>query len=149
MADTIGGMTLPEPYHTQQQQRSETTRSWPQLDRVVSKSLPGRDPAKAQLYLALSSFNADGMSAPARPGTAPEPVSMERVVAASKQVPMLFIVGAEDALVPPEIIRVAKESVSSAEFAAVQDSGHSVYFEQPAVFNHLVHGFLGRALRRD
>jgi len=141
-------MTLPEPYHSRQQQHSEMTRNWSQLDRVVSKSLPVRDPAKAQLYLNIASFNSDGLGAN-RPGTPVEPVPMERVVAASKQVPVLFIVGEEDALVSPEIIRVASESVDGAELAVVQDSGHSVYFEQPAVFNHLVHGFLTRALRRD
>jgi 3-oxoadipate enol-lactonase len=149
MADTFGGMTLPEPYHSQQQARSEQTRGLSQLDRVVSKSLPVRDPAKAELYLQIASFNSDGVGAPARPGTSAEPVSMDRVVEASKRVPMLFLVGEEDALVPPEIIRVASETVSGAYYAVVQDSGHSVYFEQPAVFNHLVHQFLSRVLRHD
>jgi pimeloyl-ACP methyl ester carboxylesterase len=37
MADTFGDLTLPEPYHTQQQERSEVTRGWSQLDRVASK----------------------------------------------------------------------------------------------------------------
>jgi len=45
MADTFGAMTLPEPFHSVQQQRSEATRGLSQLDRVVSKSLPVRDPA--------------------------------------------------------------------------------------------------------
>ena len=149
MADTFGGMTLPEPYHSQQQARSEATRGLSQLDRVVSKSLPVRDPVKAQLYLNIASFNSDGVSAMNRPGTPAAPVSMERVVAAAEQVPMLFIVGEEDALVPPEIIRAASETVHGAECVVVQDSGHSVYFEQPAVFNHLVLQFLAAALRRD
>ena len=149
MADTIGGMILPEPFHTQQQERSELTRGWSQLDRVVSKSLPVRDPAKAQLYLQLASFNSDGAGALNRPGTPAAPVSMERVKAASEQVPMLFLVGEEDALVPPEIIRIASGTVSGAQFVVVQDSGHSVYFEQPAVFNHLVHAFLSPAVRQD
>jgi pimeloyl-ACP methyl ester carboxylesterase len=149
MADTFGGMTLPEPYHTQQQERSEVTRGWSQLDRVVSKSLLVRDPARAQLYLQLASFNSDGAGAMNRPGTPAAPVSMERVKAASEQVPMLFVVGEEDALVAPEIIRVASDTVSGAEYVVVQDSGHSVYFEQPDVFNHVVHTFLSRALRRD
>jgi pimeloyl-ACP methyl ester carboxylesterase len=149
MADTFGGMTLPEPYQSQQQARSEATRGLSQLDRVVSKSLPVRDPARAQLYLSIASFNSDGVSVTNRPGTPAEPVSMDRVVAASKHVPMLFLVGEEDALVPPDIIRVASQTVSGAEFHVVQDSGHSVYFEQPAVFNHLVSDFLTRALRRE
>jgi 3-oxoadipate enol-lactonase len=149
MADTFGGMTLPEPHRTEQQERSIATSKLSQLDRVVSKSLPSRDPARAQLYLALASFNSDGAGAMNRPGTPAAPVSMERVKAASQQVPMLFLVGSEDALVPPEIIRVASQTVTGAEFEIVQDSGHSVYFEQPAVFNHLVHRFLSGAVRPD
>ncbi len=149
MADTFGGMTLPEPFHTQQQERSQATRGLSQLDRVVSKSLPSRDPAKAQLYLQLASFNSDGAATLNRPGTPAAPVSMEHVKAASEQVPMLFLVGSEDALVPPEVIRVASQTVTGAEYVVVQDSGHSVYFEQPAVFNHLVHEFLSNAVRRD
>jgi 3-oxoadipate enol-lactonase len=149
MADTFGGMTLPEPDHTQQQERSEVARGWSQLDRVASKNLPVRDPAKAQLYLQLASFNSADAGAMNRPGTPATPVSMEQVKAASEQVPMLFVVGEEDALVSPRIIRVASETVSGAEYVVVQDSGHSVYFEQPEVFNHVVHGFLSRALRRD
>ena len=125
------------------------TRGWSQLDRVVSKSLPVRDPAKAQLYLQLASFNSDGVSTLNRPGTPAAPVSMDLVQTASKQVPMLFLVGNEDALVPPEIIRVASETVTGAEFVVVEDSGHSVYFEQPNVFNQVVYRFLSRALRHD
>lgn len=149
MADTFGGMTLPEPFHSEQQERAAQTRDWPQLDRVVSKSLPVRDPAKAQLYLALSSFNSDGAGAMNRPGTPAAPVDMERVKAASERVPMLFIVGAEDALVPPHIIEAASQTVSGAEFVVVEGSGHSVYFEQPAVFNHVLDRFLSAALPRD
>ena len=149
MADTFGGMSLPEPFHTQQQERSAATRGLSQLDRVVSRSLPVRDPAKAQLYLDLASFNSDGVAVMNRPGTPAEPVSMERVRAASERVPMLFLVGDEDALVPPEIIRVASETVHGSQFVVVPGSGHSVYFEQPAIFNHVVHQFLSEALRRS
>jgi 3-oxoadipate enol-lactonase len=149
MADTFGGMTLPEPFNAEQLERSTATSDLPQLDRVVSKSFPSRDSAKAQLYLQLSSFNSDGAAGLNRPGTPAAPAAMDSVKAASEDVPMLFVVGAEDALIPPHIIRAASETVTGAQFVVVQDSGHSVYFEQPSVFNHLVHQFLSAALRRD
>ncbi len=149
MADTIAGVTLPEPAQSQQQAHSERMRSASQLERVVSKSFPVREPERTELYLQIASFNVDNanrLAAPTQPLEAP---SMEQVVAAGQQVPTLFLVGSEDALVPPEISRLASEQVPKAQFAEVADSGHSVYFEQPSVFNHVVQGFLATALKRD
>ena len=60
---------------------------------------------------------------------------------------MLFLVGAEDILQPPEIVRAASRLVPNARYACVPDAGHSiVYFEQPAVFNFEVERFLLSAL---
>ena len=62
---------------------------------------------------------------------------------------MLFLVGAEDVLQPPAIVRAAANMVPGAQFALVPDSGHSVYFEQSDVFNFEVDRFLTAALKRD
>ncbi len=149
MADTIAGITLPEPYRGQQQAHTEKMRSASQLERVVSKGLPLREPDKAELYLQLASFNLDNTNRLSQTGRPLESPSMEQLVEAGRQVPTLFLVGSEDALVSPEIVRVASQLLPNSRFAEVPDSGHSVYFEQPAVFNHLVHGFLSGALNPD
>ncbi len=149
MADTIAGVTLPEPHHSRQQEHTERMRSASQLERVVSKSFPERNPDKAHLYLGIASFNPDNANRLSGPGPALEPPDMEQVVAAARQVPMLFLVGSEDALVAPEIVRVASGLLPGSQFVEVPDSGHSVYFEQPDVFNHVVQGFLSEALGRE
>ena len=74
---------------------------------------------------------------------------MDQVIAAAKQVPMLFLVGAEDVLQPLELVRAAAALVPGARLAVVPNSGHSAYFEQPEVFNYEVGRFLESALVRE
>jgi pimeloyl-ACP methyl ester carboxylesterase len=146
MADTLAGITLPEPLRARQQTNAEATRDLPQLERVVSRNLPVRDPAKAELYLQIASLNRSNANRFNMPGSPAAPITMDEVTSAAKQVPMLFMVGQEDILQPPEIVKAASELVPGAQFVLVPDSGHSVYFEQPEVFNHEVHRFLAKHL---
>lgn len=148
MADTLAGIALDGELGERQRRNSEATRDLPQLDRVVSKSLPLRDPVKAELYLQIASFNKDNATrlAPNPGAVPPTPITMAQVSETAKSVPMLFLVGAEDILQPPEIVRAASRLVPNARYALVPDAGHSVYFEQPAVFNFEVQRFLLSAL---
>ena len=148
MADTLVGITMPDDIREQQRRVVEATRDLPQLERVVSRTLPLRDPAKAQLYLQIASFNkgnANRLAAPAG-GSQAAPITMEMIVAAAKAVPMLFLVGEEDVLQPPSIVRAASELVPGARFALIPGAGHSPYFETPGVFNYEVERFLQQAL---
>jgi 3-oxoadipate enol-lactonase len=151
MADTLGGVPLPGELGDLQRKTAEATRDLSQLDRVVSKSLPMRDAVKAQLYLQIASFNPDNATrlAPSPGAVPPAPISIDDVAATAKSVPMLFLVGSEDVLQPPAIVRAAAGMVPGAQFALVPDSGHSVYFEQPDVFNFEVDRFLTAALQRE
>lgn len=60
-------------------------------------------------------------------------------------VPTLFLVGAEDVVVTPEIARIAQRYIPNAAIEVVPGCGHSVYFEKPEVFNRIITGFFGRA----
>ena len=144
MADTLGGVMLPEPLGTRQRTNTEVTRDLPQLERVMSRSLPMRDPEKALLYLQVASFNKANDSRFAMPGLPAEPITLEQVQEASKTVPMLFLVGQEDILQPPVLVAQAAQLIPGSEFTVVPDAGHSVYFEQPEVFNYRVHAFLSQ-----
>jgi 3-oxoadipate enol-lactonase len=148
MADTLGGVALPGELGDKQREVAAATRELSQLDRVVSKSLPVRDAVKAQLYLQIASFNPDNATrlTPAPGAVPPTPVTVEQVKDTAKTVPMLFLVGAEDVLQPPDIVGAAASMVALAQFTVVSDSGHSVYFEQPDVFNFEVSRFLTLAL---
>jgi 3-oxoadipate enol-lactonase len=149
MADTLVGITLPDELREKQRRNSEATRDLSQIERVVSRSLPERNPALAELYLQVASFNKSNENRFNMAGTQPAPITMDQVIAAAKQVPMLFLVGREDVLQPVEIVRAAAALVPGASFVSVQDAGHSVYWEQPEVFNQVVHDFLQKALSRE
>ena len=61
--------------------------------------------------------------------------------------PILCMVGEQDELIPPEMIRTLVTVLAKGTMATVPDCGHSIYFEQPQVFNQLVRDFLRQSLK--
>ena len=61
--------------------------------------------------------------------------------------PTLCIVGDRDPLFPPAAVRAAADMLPDACITEIAGSGHSPYFEDPAVWNALVDGFF-RSLDR-
>jgi pimeloyl-ACP methyl ester carboxylesterase len=57
-------------------------------------------------------------------------------------VPLLFLVGAHDLIVPPAAVRAAHRALPESRYVEIPRAGHSAYFEQPAAFNAAVRGFL-------
>ena len=57
-------------------------------------------------------------------------------------VPVLFIAGEEDVVIPPRMLAIAAGCFRNARLESVPAAGHSVYFERPAVFNAIVERFL-------
>ena len=110
------------------------------FDRALSATFKERDPVKAFLYAEIS-----GLSQPpneslmelllSEDGPAPE-------VLADFRVPALLIFGEDDIVVPPEIARICAGFIPGARLEIVPDTGHSVYFERPDVFNGLVEAFI-------
>lgn len=60
------------------------------------------------------------------------------------RVPTLVIAGAEDALVPPYLVRELADHIPDAEYAELAGVGHSANLEGRAEFNRLVGEFLAR-----
>jgi 3-oxoadipate enol-lactonase len=58
-------------------------------------------------------------------------------------VPVLFIAGEEDIVIPPRILEIAAGWFRNARLEMVSAAGHSVYFERPEQFNDIVERFLG------
>ena len=63
---------------------------------------------------------------------------------AALKVPTLFVAGDSDLDAPPSLLRMMAGHVPGSEFLAVPESGHSVYWEQPDVFNRAVLDFVAR-----
>lgn len=60
------------------------------------------------------------------------------------KVPTLLISGAADLFTPPSISRMVAAKIPNSELVIAPESGHSVYWEQPDVFNKAVLDFIGR-----
>ncbi|MFO1327398.1 MAG: alpha/beta hydrolase [Rubrivivax sp.] len=109
-----------------------------------------RHPEGAALYAQINAFNPGTHSVSAADWKA----AMARLMDPAQLLPMdalrglrgpvLWLVGAQDPLVPVQAMRDAQARVPGSELAVVADCGHSTYFEKPAVFNHLVLDFLQR-----
>ncbi|MHB8384319.1 MAG: alpha/beta fold hydrolase [Candidatus Binataceae bacterium] len=61
---------------------------------------------------------------------------------AALTMPILCVAGEDDALIPAAMIETLAAWLPDGRFASVPHCGHSIYFEQAAVFNQLVRDFL-------
>jgi pimeloyl-ACP methyl ester carboxylesterase len=59
-------------------------------------------------------------------------------------VPTLVICGAADLATPPSIARMIAAKIPNAELVVASEAGHSVYWEQPEVFNRAVLAFVAK-----
>lgn len=139
MADTTGTMSDIE----LAARRKVFTESQPQpftlIGRAYNPELANRNPAMAFLYDSIMALN------PPRNLATPEREERHNATSeklAKLNVPVLFICGEKDAIVPPDIIQYAVSLVPGAQYVEVAGSGHSVYFEEPEQFNDALRSFL-------
>jgi 3-oxoadipate enol-lactonase len=62
--------------------------------------------------------------------------------AAALAMPVLFIAGEEDIVIPPGVLDIAAAAIPGARVERVPNTGHSVYFERAAAFNAILDRFL-------
>ena len=137
MADTVGGMAVPEVEELQARLRDTNAANVSIGHRAISRGFVQRNPALANLYLQISDSNPP-RSEPAG-GQQPGP-SVAQL--GDLQVPTLFIVGKEDQIAPPAVIEAAAKTIPGARTTRVPKAGHSVYFEKPDIFNFEVSRFI-------
>jgi len=140
MADTAGGLTSPELEHARaaaQARRGDL----PLLGGALSQNFRQRDSAGAFLYEQIFALNPPREQALGR-GTPLNRLAVSAEQAAAMKLPVLFIEGADDVLIPPDVIKVAQQFIPGARMQMVADAGHSVYFERPAEFNRVLGAFL-------
>ena len=61
---------------------------------------------------------------------------------ANLTIPTLLVVGSEDRIFPPPVIAAVQRLIPGSRLEVVPEAAHSTHFEQPAVFNSLLAGFL-------
>jgi 3-oxoadipate enol-lactonase len=141
MADTTGAMSDETLQARAQAYRESQQGPFTLEGRAYNPALREIRPEMAFLYDSIMALN------PPRPQTVPGgPSGDERYIATTEKlaklsVPVQFIVGGKDAIVPPDVIKYASTLIPGARFAAVPESGHSVYFEDAPAFNRILSEF--------
>ncbi|HTE84784.1 MAG TPA: alpha/beta hydrolase [Dehalococcoidia bacterium] len=141
MADTGGGISAPGPLQERLEEQRRLTDNLSQADRVVSKRFQQAEPALTQLYLEIASFNdTNRRNMRGRALFTPAPAELARLT-----MPKLFLVGQDDILVPPDIMKMVSDIVPDAKLTMIPDAGHSAYFEKPDAFNQVLLAFLSES----
>jgi 3-oxoadipate enol-lactonase len=143
LADTVAGISTPAvqqnwtDYVARLRARpaSNALGDLPAIGRRFARD----DPAGAALYQAIGSLNAE--LTPAKLGTLLTTTWPPDAVA-SIACPTLFIVGDDDDIFPPAIIRNVAATIAGAQLVEIAGAGHSPYFETPAAWNEAVAAFL-------
>ncbi len=146
MCDTWGFFDWPEGRSLLRNREPGTNRPG-----GMGKRYPREHPEGAFLYQQLSALNPPlegrlavdrlALGSPERPSRANVPTRKD---VEQLSVPALFLVGGDDPLVPPELIRMTASLVQGSEYVEVPGAGHSTYFEDAPAFNQLVGGFLAK-----
>lgn len=94
-----------------------------------------------------------GLNPPREQSVTPPERDPRHIATAEKRtavsVPILFICGSEDAIVPPAVIRYASTLFPGARYFESPGSGHSVYFEDAPAFNGTVGEFFESIVRQQ
>jgi pimeloyl-ACP methyl ester carboxylesterase len=140
LADTLHGLQLPERVARIMQQAKSATEGLGQIERVLGARTRQADPARAELYRQINSFNATNRHSI----TGAYPYMLTPAELGALGVPVLFIAGEEDVLFPVTAIKAVQEQVAGSEWTEVTSAGHSAFYEQPEQFNRDVADFLRR-----
>jgi 3-oxoadipate enol-lactonase len=143
LAATTGGAVNDEVRARQEAHRKTPAGRLSLARRAVSPRFRRSRPDLAYLYRLIGKLN------PPRPKDFLAPIPGYRgssaQALANLDIPILFLVGAEDTITPPEIIRLAHEQVPGSQLDVIDDAGHSAYFERAEAFNRRVARFLVEA----
>jgi len=137
MSDTTGGYTNPEIVEI----RRSLGAAPAGIERAFAPGFAKREPAREFLYREIGALTTAANPAPATAAASPA-VSTDIGPVLAKKIPVLFIVGEQDQLIPPPIIEAMHKKMPGSQLVKVAGAGHSVYFEKPEDYNKIVMDFL-------
>jgi len=138
LADTLVGLKLPPALQQRAAAVTQAAENLTQKERVLGASFLRREPALSELYVQLASFNM--VNRKTLRGSLGEGCTPGELAATG--VPVLFLVGAEDVLFPPDLVAGVQQLVKGSRYVELPGAGHSAYFEAPAAFNESVLAFV-------
>jgi 3-oxoadipate enol-lactonase len=109
---------------------------------AIGDSLRERDLVQAFLYQQVGGFRTGIDDAEMVSRLFATRYASDDVAALSMRV--LLVVGGDDQLIPPAVMREVANVVPNEGLVEIDDAGHSPYFEQPAAWNDAVASFIGR-----
>lgn len=114
-------------------------RKQPAVYREVGPSYRAGNPAGTRRWIEIEDHSQ-------QPGAPAQPLRTPNTFAklAAVTMPVLVMAADADLLAPPALMRAWAAHLAHAEFATVPDSGHSIAWEQPEIFNDKVLTFIAR-----
>lgn len=110
-------------------------------ERSLTAGFIENHPALTFLYTQIQGMNPenpnDGILSSFRDENGPKGADL-----AGMEVPVLLVVGEEDLIFPPKVIRAVHRLIPGSRLEVVPGAAHSTHFEQPEVFNRLVGDFV-------
>ena len=146
MADTFLGIDAPELIDEMRKalQSAQDNQESGGLTRMVGPAYLERNPNGVFLYNQIRGLNPPlDPSQPLSFGQEDGAVHKDELGALT--MPVIFLAGAEDAIIPAELIERAAEMVPGAQYFQVPEAGHSVYWEQPDDFNRILDALLAES----
>jgi 3-oxoadipate enol-lactonase len=137
LCDTLVAMRLPPDIAATMEDVQRRTTGLPQAIRVLGPTTRERHPDMTLLYTQLASFNL--YSVGNMPGAFAD---VEVAALAASGVRILYVVGSDDILYPPDCIRRVQALVPNSALVEIPDVGHSAYFEDAVTFNQHLTAFL-------
>jgi len=143
LAGTTGGAVSDDVRQAQETHRRSSDGRLSLAKRAVSPRLRRERPDLAYLYRLIARLNPPR----AKDFLAPIPGyrGSSAQALAELGIPILFLVGDEDTITPPHIVRLAHEQVPGSQFDVIEGAGHSAYFERAEMFNARMARFLEEA----
>lgn len=137
LAHSLGGIADPELAELVRADRAVAERL-PVLDRLLTARFQAEEPARTFLFQQMGTFNTAKM-ADLRNLNADGPTAAE---VAGSGVRICFLAGEKDAVLSAATVRRAAELVAGARLELVPDAPHSMYWEEPQLFNAALERFL-------
>ncbi len=145
LADTIAGIYTPE-IEAHYDVYIRSVMAGPKPDDLpigkhpaLGEKFSEADPARAFLY---SQIGSAAPPAPATMGLTLRQTAWDSARFGQIKCPILFVVGAEDPIFPPAIVRAASTKFPGSQVVEIPGAGHSPYFEIPDAWNDVVGKFL-------
>ena len=142
LACGLGGVTDADYVAASESLRPKGFNETPADFRELSPSYRVANPQGSAQWLALEHKAVTGNRVGQRPANKITLASFEKM-----QVPALLIAGDADLWQPPAMTRMLARHIPNSELVVVPEVGHSIYWEQPDVFNSVVLDFIGRHSR--